>query len=535
LPVLKAANYWAGYLKARGVERIFGLPGTESLELTEAIRAVGLEFFLTHHESTAAFLAAMSGHLTRTPGVCLATRGPGAMNLTSGIAAAFLDRMPLLAVTGDHGTDRQLPSHQRLPLTDFFAPITRASIRVQADILPEQMALAFAAGSGPPSGPVFLAFPGSETAKEIEVPPLVDLTPPFSSEPEAPDLTSVLDTLAAARRPMIVAGLGIPNCDASAELMTLVERLHCPVADTPQMKGCFPNDHRLYAGTFATHRDQSVTALANTADLILTLGLDSVEFLKRWSLTPPVISLTGDGLHDPAIPSRIVVDGPLPEMLRQLAAETRRADGWSSDEIAGCRAETLTSIMPPVSDDGRNTLWPQTVVSELQVAMPADGVVSVDVGSHKLLMVLQWIAREPQSFLNSSGISSMGSGIPFALAAKLTWPDRPVAAVIGDGGFLMYTGQLEALAGVAGPLLVIVMADAALYSIKIKQLQRNYPPVGTDFQPVAIAAIARDFGLHAERVTNRAECRAALAAGMRADRPTVIEAVIDPIGYHYSQ
>jgi acetolactate synthase-1/2/3 large subunit len=438
-------------------------------------------------------------------------------------------------VTGDHGTDRQLPSHQRLPLTDFFAPITRASIRVQADILPEQMALAFAAGSGPPSGPVFLAFPGSETAKEIEVPPLVDLTPPFSSEPEAPDLTSVLDALAAARRPMIVAGLGIPNCDASAELMTLVERLHCPVADTPQMKGCFPNDHRLYAGTFATHRDQSVTALANTADLILTLGLDSVEFLKRWSLTPPVISLTGDGLHDPAIPSRIVVDGPLPEMLRQLAAETRRADGWSSDEIAGCRAETLTSIMPPVSDDGRNTLWPQTVVSELQVAMPADGVVSVDVGSHKLLMVLQWIAREPQSFLNSSGISSMGSGIPFALAAKLTWPDRPVAAVIGDGGFLMYTGQLEALAGVAGPLLVIVMADAALYSIKIKQLQRNYPPVGTDFQPVAIAAIARDFGLHAERVTNRAECRAALAAGMRADRPTVIEAVIDPIGYHYSQ
>jgi acetolactate synthase-1/2/3 large subunit len=167
--------------------------------------------------------------------------------------------------------------------------------------------------------------------------------------------------------------------------------------------------------------------------------------------------------------------------------------------------------------------------------MPADGVVSVDVGSHKLLMVLQWIARQPQSFLNSSGISSMGSGIPFALAAKLTWPERPVAAVIGDGGFLMYTGQLAALARVEGPLLVVVMADAALYSIKIKQLQRNYPPVGTDFPPVAIAAIARDFGLCAERVTSRAECRAAFAAGMRADRPTVVEAVIDPTGYGYSQ
>ena len=170
---MRAALYWAQYLSSRGVPRVFGHPGTESIELIEALRETGIDFILTHHEASAAFAASMTGRLTGTPGICLTTAGPGVTNATSGIAQAHMDRMPLIIVTGDHPQGPGQPTHQRLP-PDLFAPIARATIRLSADTLPTDLPRAFASALAHPQGPVHVTFPSDQMTIEIGSPELVE-------------------------------------------------------------------------------------------------------------------------------------------------------------------------------------------------------------------------------------------------------------------------------------------------------------------------------------------------------------------------
>jgi acetolactate synthase-1/2/3 large subunit len=526
-----AARYWARQLRGYGVTRVFGLPGTETIELIEAAREEGLDFFLTHHEATAAFAAGMVGQLTRVPGVCIASGGPGSTNLVSGIAAAHLDRRPLLAVIGDHEHAPGLPRHQRLPL-ELFASIARASARVTAGSLASELPRLVRATVGDPPGPAVLSFP---TPEAMKVMPEAEPTRPEPTvrPPAMPDLTPAIKAIAGSRRAMIIVGLGVANASAGTELVRFAERLGCPVADTPQAKGWFPNSHPLFAGTYATHHNESIVALANASDLVIAVGLDSVEFLRPWQIASPVLSLAATGSAEKALPTKLTIEGPLAPMLDALASAAQPYGTHPPGAAAACRVTVLEGLVP--ASERAGVLWPQTVITELRRALPADGVVTVDVGSHKLLMVLQWTTDLPNTFLNTSGLSSMGTGLPFAIAAKLTWPERPVAAVIGDGGYLMYAGELATLERTGLPIVIVVMNDAALFSIKIKQLRRSYPPVGTEFAGVAVADIARSFGLCAERVTGRAECARAFAAALARDRPTVIDASIDPSGYELSQ
>lgn len=536
---MKAALRFARILAERGVPRVFGHPGTESIELIEAIREAGIGFVLTHHEATAAFAASMTGRLTGVPGIAVTTAGPGATNVASGVAQAFLDRMPSIVVTADHAHGERQPRHQRLP-PDLYAPIAKATVRVTAANVATELPRALDLALAPPQGPVYVTFPSAEMTKEAveaassSAAARSATAPPPAARP-TPDLAAAERAIAGAKRPVIIAGLGVANACAEGAFLRFAEALGAPVADTPQSRGCIPTDHQQYVGTFATHRDAAVAELANASDLVVAVGLDSVEFLKPWQLTPPVLALAEAGAaSDPAIPATTAVDGPLPAMLERLAA-VKPAGAWPREEAKAYRAKFVGSIMPPTSDEGRGRLWPQTVVATLRSILPDDGVVTVDVGSHKLLMVLQWTVRLPRTFLNSSGISSMGTGLPFAMAAALARPDRRVVAVIGDGGLLMYAGEMATLARYRLPVTIVVMSDAALYSIKIKQVRRSYAPTGTEFPGVDVRAIARAFGLAAERASSRAELDSALRRALAADGPALVEAVIDPAGYEYSQ
>jgi acetolactate synthase-1/2/3 large subunit len=530
---MRAALFWARYLKHRGVVRMFGHPGTESIELLEAGREAGIEFVLTQHEATATFAAAMTGKLTGIPGVSVVTAGPGATNVASGVAQAFLDRMPLLVFVGDHAMGTGQPRHQRMP-PDLYAGVAKATVRVSAAHLAEELPRAFDLAMAEPQGPVYITFPSAEMMSDIGDPSFG--APRARPKPALPDLAAAERMIAAAERPLVIAGLGVPNAGADAALVRFVDALKAPVADTPQVKGAIPTDHPLYIGTFATHRDAAVAELANASDLVITVGLDSVEFLKPWQLKPPVLALATAGAgDDPAIPATLAVNAPLASLIDALA-RIRPRGSWPQAAVAEARARFVGSFMPPTDDPGNGRLWPQTVVRVLQEALPDDAIVTVDVGAHKLLMVLQWVARRPGSFLNSSGQSSMGTGVPFAIAAKLSNPSRPVVAVIGDGGMLMYGGELATVARLGLPLTIVVMSDAALQSIRVKQTRRAYAAVGTELgDRVAPCEIARAFGLRSERVTTADACAKALATALRESGPTLIEAVIDPSGYDYSQ
>jgi acetolactate synthase I/II/III large subunit len=527
---LRAALYWAEFLRNAGVTRLFGHPGTESIELIHAAHEAGLEFVLTHHEATAGFAASMTGRLTGIPGVCLTTAGPGATNIASAVAQAHLDRMPMLAFTGDHPMGPAQPLHQRLP-PDLYGPIARATVRLSAETLPAEMPRALAMAVRYPPGPVYVTFPSDQMSLEVAPTGLPDLATTIDEEAPA-GLEIARQMIEAAARPMIIAGLGIPAARAEDAFRRFAAALRAPVADTPQGRGSFPTDDPRYVGTFATHRDATVASVANASDLIVAVGLDSVEFLKPWQLQPPVLVLaSGSGAPDPAIPAKHVVSGAIGVILTDLA-QVQPGGNWDVEEI---EPHKEPGAFQPAASAEDGALSPQAVVDALSDALAPEAIVTVDVGSHKLLMVQRWTVREPATFLNSSGISSMGTGLPFAVAAKLVHPERQVVAVIGDGGFLMYAGEMATLARMGLSIVVVVMSDSALYSIKIKQLRRSYPPIGTDFPGVRVAAIARAFGVHGEEVGTLDAIRHAIARALERDGPTVIEASIDPAGYELTQ
>jgi acetolactate synthase-1/2/3 large subunit len=495
----------------------------------EGLRQVDVPFILSHHESAAGYMAGTTGHLTGVPGLCIVTRGPGAVNTVSAVAMAYLDRLPLIAISGDLEPS-QVGSftHQWLDLVNLFKPITKSSGRLLAGeieaSLPQGLNLA---RSGRP-GPVYFAFPGSEANKEL--PHLGDMSVEeigrrygAAPKPETEaDPSGVIEALRASRAPIIMAGVGVSFSHTSAGLVATAEHLNVPVTVTAQSKGCIPEDHPLFAGTFGVYTDAPIYELIQEADLILAIGLDGVEFFKPWKIRVPVVSVAPAGAGDPSYSPRAAVDGDLPSLLAAVRKEVEPSAGWTLKRIEKCRKDVEAMMTPNVAEAG-GRVAPQTVVEEMRRLFPRDGILTVDVGAHKLVAMAQWAVYEPETFLTTNGLSSMGYAIPGAIAAKLARPDRQVAAFMGDGGFLMYMGELETLARLRLPVTVVVMNDAALSSIKVKQAKRNLPSVGVDFGQPDYAGIARDFGLLGVTVTSREEFRRAFRQALDSGQGAVVE------------
>jgi acetolactate synthase-1/2/3 large subunit len=526
---MKASVFLARYLRSQGLERAFGLPGGEAIPLMEGLRQVGVPFILSHHESAAGYMAGTTGFLTGVPGLCIVTRGPGAANMVSAVAMAHLDRLPLIAISGDL-EPAQVGSftHQWIDLVNLFKPITKYSGRLLAGeietSLPEALALA---RSGRP-GPVYFAFPGSEANKELSH--LGDMSVEeigrrFSTAPKdgtAADLSGVIEALRTSKAPILMAGLGVSFSHTSAALVATAEHLRTPVTVTAQSKGCFPEDHPLFAGTFGVYTDAPIVGLIREADLILAVGLDGVEFFKPWNIGIPVVSVGPAGADDPSYSPKIAVDGDLSSLLAAIRKEVGPGDGWTAKRIDQCRRDVEAMMIPNIAETG-GRVAPQTVLEEMRKLLPRDGILTADVGAHKLIAMAQWAAYEPETFLTTNGLSSMGYAIPGAIAAKLSRCDKQVAAFMGDGGFLMYTGELETLARLKLPVTVVVMNDGALSSIKVKQEKRNLPSVGVDFGESDYAGIARSFGLLGLKATSREEFKSAFRQALNSGRGAVVE------------
>ena len=527
---MKASVFMARYLRSQGLERAFGLPGGEAIPLMEGLRQVGVPFILTHHESPAGYMAGTTGLLSGVPGLCLVTRGPGAVNMVSAVAMAYLDRLPLIAISGDlepaqvgHFT------HQWLDLVKLFQPITKASGRLLAsDIeitLPQAVELAL---SDRP-GPVYFAFPGSEANKDLpHIPDDLSVEEigrrygPAPTPDLLPDLAPLIDALRSASAPVIMAGLGVAYSKCAAGLLATAEHLGVPVTVTAQSKGHFPEDHPLFAGTFGVYTDAPIYQLIEEADLILAVGLDGVEFFKVWKVSTPVVSIAPADAKDPSYSPKISVDGDLSGILAAIRREVEPKASWNLARIGRCRQD-VSALMTPEVVESNGRVAPQTAIAELREVLPRDGILTVDVGAHKLVAMAQWPAYQPETFLTTNGLSSMGYAVSGAIAAKLARPDRPVVALIGDGGFLMYVGEVETLARLMLPVVVVVMNDAALSSIKVKQAKRNLPSVGVDFGEPDYVGLARSFGLLGIRARTREECRKAFVQALESGQGAVVE------------
>jgi acetolactate synthase I/II/III large subunit len=525
-----------GLLRAE-VPRVFGVPGGGSnLEVLEAARARGLPFVLCHQEWAACIMAAVTGELTGRPGAVLSTLGPGVTASATGLAHAQLDRSPLLYISDRHpGGVLAYATHQYVDHAAHLGPIVKGSVTVTPDSAGHWVAHAVQLALAEPRGPVHLDLP-ADVAGAPAVPVATTVTPPALAAPDDALVERAAEMIRAAKRPLVVAGLGCRGADAKW-LRAFSEALPAPVLTTYKAKGAIPDPHPLALGIFTGGALEE--PLVRRADLIIAFGLDTVELIpRRWSYTAPVLSLARGPSSDPRrrapgggayFTPALEVVGDLATMLEDLAPRIMRRDvkaDWDVAEVDRIRRERAAALEVAVPG-----LAPHRVAQIARELTAAGSIATVDAGAHMFQTTTYWDSLEPGELLISNGLATMGFALPAAIAAQLVHPDRRVVCFTGDGGLMMVVSELETVARLRLPIVILVFNDAALSLIEVKQEQKGFEGVSMRYAGPDLLALGRAFGIRALAATDEPTLQNAFIAAQTAPGPTLIDARIDPSGY----
>jgi acetolactate synthase I/II/III large subunit len=515
-------------LEQAGVRWVFGVPSGPVLPLIEALRKSDVDYVLTASETSAGFMAATVGQLTRVPGVCVSTVGPGATNLATGVGAAWLDGAPTLAITCNVPTpwlDRRI--QMRIDHHALFRPLTKATIPLRNDNVDQAIRDAIAIAQEEVPGPVHLDLPedvASAPAAE-EVGGARPLRPLDAIADEA--VEAVQEALRAARRPIVLTGLAMARSPAADALQAFVERQNLPLISTLHGKGMFPESHPNWCGVLGRARRSDVQAFVNQADLVITIGYDPIEInYEEWIGRLPVVHIStepadvGDGVD-----VRANIGGALDDALRALAEIDPVPNDWTAADFARQR-ETLDAALRP--DDG--TFGAHHVLDVLRERLPADAILAYDVGAHTHQIATQWRTDRPGTCLATNGWSSMGFGMPAAYAAKLVHPDRVVVGVVGDGCFQMTVGELAMARRLGLAVPIIVLNDGWLGLMKVKQERKHYP-LSAVYLGDPVPSPPHYFGVPCRPAHDAAELTAALDWALALGGPSVIEAFIHVESY----
>jgi acetolactate synthase-1/2/3 large subunit len=519
----------ADYLRQAGVTHVFGYPGESVVDFMEATRHGGPETVAAVREASAAFMAEAAAMCTGLPGVCLSTLGPGSTALLNGVASATLDRVPVLAISGQVDSAReQYWTHQLVDHNRLFAPVTKLAARLEPASADTVIRKALRTATAERPGAVHLTVTTDSFGKIAgesagRVPPLTPAAGALGFYGEAPSLD--------ARRPVILAGGGAVRCGAGVALTRLAETAGLPVVVSAMAKGVIAEGHPYFAGVLDMAGYQVIWDLLERADLIITAGFDAVELITPWRIATPVLHLDTTPNTDQVYPAATEIVGDVRACLEWLGAHWPGTHGaaaprWAPDEVAVHRS-ALRSAWQAGYVSGR--LNPSEVVTTVREAAPEETIVAVDVGSHKIMAGQAWAASAPRQTLITNGLSAMGFGLPGAIAACLSRPGVPVVALTGDGGFAMTATELSVAARHALPLVVVVFSDGGLNRIELHQRSLGYPLTATSVDRTDIPLLAESMGCDGVRVESVAGLEKALS--FRRSRPLVIEARIDPSQY----
>ncbi len=528
------AQVVAQTLSDLGVERAFGLPGGEILDLVEACRAVGIEFVLTRDESTAAFMADVTGQIQRRPNVCMSTLGPGALNMSLGVANAYLDRSPVIAITASLAESARLyATHQNLDLNAVYRPFTKLAVTLDGENTAERVRHAYGVAAQQRMGPVHIALPSDvagspdrQTEREVGI-ALEEQVHIGTSDEEIQRIASAIRD---APRPVVILGLDLDPWEDCDSVKRFVERLDAPFFVTPKAKGILPDDHPLYAGVCAgVDAYKVILEFMGRSDLLIGLGFDPVESDKLWHQTMRLVSIAPVSIAADAYQPAHECLGDVNEILPALCGIDLGSCEWSETELDQLRDRLGAALRPFQSLQGG--LSPYEVTQRLQEILPRDTIHVTDVGSVKFVTSQVWKSHQPLTFFVSNGLSSMSYGIPGAMAAKLAFPNRTVLCTVGDGGLAMTLTELETCVREGIHFITVVFNDSGLSLIKVVQEFKGHPNYGVGFGPVDFAAAAKAFGAWGARVETMDELDSATAEGLRVQKPVVLDVMIDPTEY----
>jgi len=523
---MKGSDILVKCLQAEGVERIYGIPGEENLDLMDSLIGSGIEFVLARHESSAAFMAGMVGRRTGRPGVCLTTLGPGAANMAIGVTEAYLGYCPLVAMSGQLPAECQrYPRKQYVDLRSMFKPITKECISVRSgDDVPHLTRRAFALATEERPGPVFMDLPQDVMGQSAEGAPR-EIVPrdTIAVPPEA--LAMVREFLTTSQHPMVLSGAGVVRGGAGEALRRFAEVWNLPVAMTWLGAGVMPFDHPLSLGTVGLRRADMMRAAFEAADLIVLVGFDLMEFEPQyWNIgTTKRVAYIGSAPCDivPGFAPDVQVIGDLSTSLSSLANAGRPGTFWT-----GALKDELVGMLNTVPEE-TSGVKPQAIVRAVRSVLGRKDIVVSDVGAHLIWMAQRYPVYEENTLLMSNGLFPMGVGVPWAIAAKLTHPGRKVVASVGDGSFAMTGMELLTAKELGKPFVTVVWNDHSLDLIRIKQEKTFGRSLGTSFSNPDLVSYARSLGVEGAKVSTEAELQEALTHYLREDVLALIDVTVD--------
>ena len=518
---MTVADLVVAQLLAAGVKALFGVPGGGgNLDLIAGAGRAGLPFVLTATETAAAIAAIAQAEITGQIGACLTTLGPGATSVVNGVACAFLERAPIVVFTDSQFSQF---AHQRIDHAALMAPITKWSGSLTPDHL-EMLAAVYVATFGQP-GPVHVDCPGTVMSSTIV---LEDYAFGIGTEeePRSPEPRSRFESLlAAARKPLLLVGLGARRAADAAAIRALCAARNIPAMVTYKAKGVVPDDDPWFAGVFTNATIEQ--PMINESDLLIGIGLDPIELLPRpWKYRQPIAYCGPWKVEDAHVP--FVEQWVTDTLAAAKEIETRLPrSNWDSDHVRRLVDEQRRQIDIP--NDG---LSAQRVVQIAAARLAtAVGHVTVDAGAHMIPATVLWPISHPNGMLISNGLSTMGFALPAAIGAALLDRERPVVALTGDGGLLMCAGELLTAVREKLRVITIVFNDASLSLIEIKQQARKLEPAGVALGAVDWRALAGSFGVRAWGATTEDELDRAVGEALAYGGPTLIEAKIDRSNY----
>jgi len=503
---------------------MFGVPGGgSSLDLIDAAADRGIEFVLCRTETAAAIMAAVTGELTGVPGIVLTGIGPGAASVVNGIAYASLGRAPVIVFTDAHDEAATAPPHQIFDQPSLFAPISKAQQRLTPPDGSTSFERLFDLAAAEPPGPVHINLSAKDAGADCAAAVSWEALPAPEIDPEPMQKASEL--LASATRPALIVGLQCRIGGRAKAANTLADAICGPVMTTYKAKGIVPESGPLNVGLYTgAMLDNSVL---READLIVFCGVDPVEMIPgKWPHSTPTIVLSETPrLAFPFEPDAEIA-GPVEDSACRLA-QSPPSSAWTPEEINGHRAR----LRDTVANNATSQRSPDDIVDAVAAAAPKGARLAVDAGAHMFSAMARWPANAPHDVLKSNGLSTMGYAVPAALASWLQEPASPAVAITGDGGMMMSLAELSTAARLGANLTVIVLNDAALSLIDIKQQRQQRPPLGVRYPRADFAAAARGMGCDAWTVGGQDPLEFALAEAFESEGPTLVDVSVDPSGY----
>ena len=532
-------DFIAKYLKRRGVKQVFGTPGSDTINLINAFSDQGINYVLTHHENTAAYMASTYGEITGVPGVVIVTKGPGITNLASGIASAHLDRRPIIVFSAI--IDPELLSknpHQEVPLVAFGGLITKLSEEITSANVTTLLDRAYNVAIDPRPGAVYLPISPVQAIAEIdiddsEIDGIITSTNK-SRTIDKKSLDKANDLITASIKPIVVAGVGSVASKISDELLSFIHKINAPACVTLQAVGNIPCNDALYLGMYGWFGNP-IDEMLKEADLIITVGLDGWDIIRPYKSKVPIISIDDADVNDRTFqPVSVGLKGNMAEALRSLQnlLGKRETDLDWLKKARDC-FDKIHNFELGISSEYRESsgIAPQAVYKEIRKVVPEDTIIAADAGAHKSLASQAWLTNLPLKYFVSNGLSPMGFSLGAAMGAKMALPKAPVISFVGDGGFLMYAGELATWKRLDIAMIQVIMVDNGLTQVKSKQLKKGYNTESTSFEKIDYKKIVESFGIDAIEAHNVPELVNGIKKALKLDKPVSIIVKLDGSEY----